>query len=565
MKKILLLLLLLAGFAQAQKPVSTIRGEVNTKLPTNGANQIQAVKVREIFSDVLDHIDTTNKRMYGKTIAQIRLINNTKYEIVFVLNSGKQGWFYYDSADTSTSDDNQNTIVAANGRRYKRSVLLENVTSVNGQTGVVTLSISDLLGDIETVNIADGAVTLPKVQSITTQRLLGRDSAGTGQVHQLTLSQVMNWLSTSRGAIPYRGVSNWSALAPGTAGYVLTTGGAGADPYWADVSIANNSISNAKFRQSAGLSVVGNATNATANVADITASNDGEVLRRNGTAIGFGTIATAGITNNAVTFPKLVNISNGGWLARISASTGNVEEITTAQARTQLSINNTDNTSDANKPVSTATQTALNGKQVNIQFKDEGANSGTAGAITEINFVGPGVTMTNSGTVNTVTIPGGGAPFMGVGSTLSNSTSGDIVSQSIAGGSFSTVRPVKVRIFGRYLNNTGSPQNITVSPYLGGTPLPSSALLFSPVSDASSGSFRMEIYFNLQSNTSVSGGMIMTIKPALAASSTTTQIGNFDATTVPTLASTRSFVITAGLGTASANLTITVDRYIIEY
>lgn len=55
-------------------------------------------------------------------------------------------------------------------------------------------------------------------------------------------------------------------------------------------TIAANAVTNGKFRQSAGLSVVGRSANSTGDVADITAANDGEVLRRNGTSIGFGDI-----------------------------------------------------------------------------------------------------------------------------------------------------------------------------------------------------------------------------------------------------------------------------------
>ena len=55
-------------------------------------------------------------------------------------------------------------------------------------------------------------------------------------------------------------------------------------------TIAANAVTNAKFRQSVGLSVVGRSANSTGNVADITAANDFEVLRRSGTSIGFGDI-----------------------------------------------------------------------------------------------------------------------------------------------------------------------------------------------------------------------------------------------------------------------------------
>lgn len=79
-------------------------------------------------------------------------------------------------------------------------------------------------------------------------------------------------------------------------------------------TIANNAVSNAKFRQSVALSVVGVAGNATANVADIVAAVDGEVLRRSGTTVGFGTVATAGITDDAVTLAKLENGTQGDIL-----------------------------------------------------------------------------------------------------------------------------------------------------------------------------------------------------------------------------------------------------------
>ena len=75
--------------------------------------------------------------------------------------------------------------------------------------------------------------------------------AGTGDVTiSAPASTVLDALSTTRGTILYRGASAWLALAPGTAGYVLQSGGAGADPSWVDmatpavISTANSSTSN---------------------------------------------------------------------------------------------------------------------------------------------------------------------------------------------------------------------------------------------------------------------------------------------------------------------------------
>jgi hypothetical protein len=48
-----------------------------------------------------------------------------------------------------------------------------------------------------------------------------------------SLSNVLDSsISSTQGTILYRGSSGWAGLAPGTAGYVLGTNGAGADPIW---------------------------------------------------------------------------------------------------------------------------------------------------------------------------------------------------------------------------------------------------------------------------------------------------------------------------------------------
>jgi hypothetical protein len=62
-------------------------------------------------------------------------------------------------------------------------------------------------------------------------------------------------------------------------------------------TIASNAVTDAKFRQSAGLSVVGRTTNSTGNVADITAGTDGHVLRRSGTSVAFGEIPISSVTS----------------------------------------------------------------------------------------------------------------------------------------------------------------------------------------------------------------------------------------------------------------------------
>jgi hypothetical protein len=79
----------------------------------------------------------------------------------------------------------------------------------------------------------------------------------------------------------------------------------------ADASSTTTGVTNAKLRHSAALSVVGRTANTSGAPADIAAANDGEVLRRSGTAVGFGTVATAGIADAAVTAAKLSGAQTG--------------------------------------------------------------------------------------------------------------------------------------------------------------------------------------------------------------------------------------------------------------
>lgn len=85
--------------------------------------------------------------------------------------------------------------------------------------------------------------------------------------------------------------------------------------------IANNTITNAMLNTGPALSVVGNNTNATANRTDIAAAADGNILRRSGTAIGFGSID---LSNSNSVGSSLLALANGGCNAALTASNGGV-------------------------------------------------------------------------------------------------------------------------------------------------------------------------------------------------------------------------------------------------
>lgn len=83
-------------------------------------------------------------------------------------------------------------------------------------------------------------------------------------------------------------------------------------------SIVSNSIGNSQFRQAGPLSIIGNPTNVTSNIQDISASSNNQILRRVSNTIGFGTISA---TSGAFT------MSTDRLLGRTTASTGSVELI----------------------------------------------------------------------------------------------------------------------------------------------------------------------------------------------------------------------------------------------
>ena len=123
--------------------------------------------------------------------------------------------------------------------------------------------------------------------------------------------------------------SRWRCIAVGKANPIgdgdkgdITVSGSGST--W---TIDNNAVSDADLRDSAALSVIGRSANSTGDPADIAAANDGEVLRRSGTTLGFGTVATAGIANDAVTDTKLRNSAALSVIGRSANSSGDPADI----------------------------------------------------------------------------------------------------------------------------------------------------------------------------------------------------------------------------------------------
>lgn len=93
--------------------------------------------------------------------------------------------------------------------------------------------------------------------------------------------------------------------------------------------VTDANITRAKLSNGTALSVIGRGANSSGVTADIaaTAASDG-VMRENGSTIGFGTIATAGIANGAVTVGKMANLAGLSVLGVTGTSSATPAAIT---------------------------------------------------------------------------------------------------------------------------------------------------------------------------------------------------------------------------------------------
>jgi len=128
--------------------------------------------------------------------------------------------------------------IVVNGTSGAYTLTVDNATgggtSVVCQQGYVTSIYCDgtNIDKTNTVPIANNSVTNAMLATVATQIIKGRATAGTGNVEDLTITQILDFLSSTQGAVLYRGASAWAGLAPGTSGQYLTTNGAAANPSW---------------------------------------------------------------------------------------------------------------------------------------------------------------------------------------------------------------------------------------------------------------------------------------------------------------------------------------------
>ncbi len=251
------------------------------------------------------------------------------------------------------ADGSANSVL---GRATNSSGVMASIAGTDGQA--LRVSGTTLgFGTLATAAYADNSVTLAKITTMTTDRLLGRDTAATGNVEEISLNATLEFTGSGSiqraaltGDITATAGSNTTAIA---AGVIVN----------ADVN-ASAAIDFSKLATMAGLSVLGRSASTTGTTAAITGT-DGQVLRVSGTTLGFGTIAAAGITDATITLAKLAAGSTTGAMIYWSGS-----------AWTQTTRVITDGTSLSIGVTATATNglIKLANNETGIQFSD-GAGS----------------------------------------------------------------------------------------------------------------------------------------------------------------------------------------------
>lgn len=100
----------------------------------------------------------------------------------------------------------------------------------------------------------------------------------------------------------------------------------------AKANVPDDSISDAKLRESAALTVIGRAANSVGNPADILAGSNDQILRRVANALDFGQLTIGMFPNDLVTYAKIQQVSaTARLLARKTAGAGSVEEATLSE------------------------------------------------------------------------------------------------------------------------------------------------------------------------------------------------------------------------------------------
>jgi hypothetical protein len=214
------------------------------------------------------------------------------------------------------------------GRNTAGTGVPEVLTTIpTGTVPAFTGDVTNSAGSLATT-IANNAVSLAKMAQVATATVLGRNTAGTGNVEVLT-------------TIPTGVFPALTGDVTNSAGSLATTIATGAVSL---AKMANMATSSLIYRKTAGTGAPEVNTLATLKTdLGLTGTNSGDqtiTLTSDVTGSGTGSFATT-IANSAVTLAKMENRATQTFIGRNTAGTGVPEELSVATAKTMLSLTGT--------------------------------------------------------------------------------------------------------------------------------------------------------------------------------------------------------------------------------
>jgi hypothetical protein len=232
--------------------------------------------------------------------------------VVYTIPSGVGGQWIVRNATTDATGGPW-TVTVASGGGGSSVAIDRNVNAIIFSDGTNIRVVDPVVGN--------NSITNAKLATVATQILKGRSTAGVGNVEDLSITQVLDFLSSTQGSILYRGASAWLALAPGVLGQLLSSGGPSANPAWVSKSFATTSYSNLKIDVTSDT-----AATVTANSLSLVSGADSVILNNFSGSIATGTSGLNGLDSGSIasnTWYSVWVISNGslsGCLLSTSAT-----------------------------------------------------------------------------------------------------------------------------------------------------------------------------------------------------------------------------------------------------
>ena len=210
-----------------------------------------------------------------------------------------------------------------------------NISSITASSPIVAITTPPVFpepGSTVALSIGNNSIGNINLAFMASGTVKAYTGSGSGQPTDATVSAVLDTISMTQGAVLYRDTSSWTALSPGTNGYVLTTGGSVANPSWASpniavVAITGGTISGVAITTSTiNSSIIGGTTPAAATFTNLTAT--GTVSFSNPLTVPNGGTGAATLTANGIVYgngTSAVGVTAAGTTGQaLLANSGNV-------------------------------------------------------------------------------------------------------------------------------------------------------------------------------------------------------------------------------------------------